>query len=80
MLFVLGEKVGATVESGVSMRLIINQKPVLPETATAAATCLSVPVQEFQLLFQLLWKLTTLLLIEFIIPTNICFPKSLQGI
>lgn len=64
-----------------SIRLIINLKTVLPATATAAAaTCLSVPVQEFQLLFQLLWKLATLVLKEFIIPTNICFPKSLQGI
>lgn len=53
------------------MRLLINLKTRLPQTATAA-TCLPAPFQEFQLLFRLLWKLTTLLLKEFIIPMSIC--------
>lgn len=71
MLLVLSEGVAAPWSKEHMMRLIITLKTLLPQTATAAA-CLSVPFQEFQLLFRLLWKLTTLLLKEFIIPTNIC--------
>lgn len=71
VLFVLSERVAATWTEEHLIRLIINLKTTLPETATAA-TCLSVPFQEFQLLFRLLWKLTTLLPKEFIILTNIC--------
>lgn len=72
VLLVLRERVAATWHKEHLIRLIINLKTVLPETATAAATCLPVPGQEFQLLLWLLWKLTTLLPKEFIIPTNIC--------
>ena len=72
MRLVLHEKAPATWRKKRLVRFIINLKTILPEAATAAATCLSVLVQEFQLLFQLLWKLTTLLPKEFIIPANIC--------
>lgn len=71
MLLVLSERVATPWSKEHLLRLIINLKTLLPLTATAA-TCLSVPFQEFQLLFRLLWKLATLLLKEFIIPSNIC--------
>lgn len=71
MLLVLSDRVATPWSKEHLMRLKINLKTLLPQTATVA-TCLSIPFQEFQLLFWLLWKLTTLLLKEFIIPTNIC--------
>ena len=71
-LLVLGERMAAMWSKEHPMRLI-NLKTILPEIATATATtCLSVPFQEFQSLFLLLWKLTTLLPKEFIIPTTVC--------
>lgn len=76
-MLVLSERVAATWSKEHLIRLIISLKTILPETATAA-TCLSIPFQEFQSLVWLLWKLTTLLPKEFIIPTNICF-SSLYG-
>lgn len=62
VLYVLSEREAVTWHKKHLIRLIINLKTIL-------ATCLAVPVQEFQLLFQLLWKRTTLLPEEF---TNMC--------
>lgn len=72
VLFVLSETVAAMWSKEHPMRLI-NLKTILPEIATATATTyLSVPFQELQLLFWLLWKPITILPQEFMIPTNVC--------
>lgn len=74
---VLSERVAATWSKEHLIRLIISLQTILPETATAA-TCLSIPFQEFQSLVWLLWKLTTRLPKEYIIPMHICL-SSLYG-
>ena len=47
VLLVLCKKAAAIWYKKCLIRLTINLKAILPEAATTAATCLSVPVQEF---------------------------------